>query len=61
MTEKYIDNWPSKKEHLKKRFPELTDEDLAYQIGKEEELLKRLQKKLGKSEDEIRKWLTWMG
>ena len=61
MTEQHIDNWQAKKEHLRKRFPELTEDDLRYQIGKEEELLERLQKKLDKDEDEIRKWLSWMG
>ena len=61
MTEQHIDNWQPKKEHLRKRFPELTEDDLIYQMGKEEELLERLQKKLDKDEDEIRKWLSWMG
>jgi uncharacterized protein YjbJ (UPF0337 family) len=33
----------------------LTDDDLMYAKGKEDELLGRLQKKLGQQEDEIRK------
>ena len=41
--------------------PDLTDQDLVYEIGKEEELLERLQKKLNKNEHEIRKWLSLMG
>jgi uncharacterized protein YjbJ (UPF0337 family) len=33
----------------------LTDDDLIYAKGKEDELLGRLQKKLGQKQDEIRK------
>ena len=34
--------------------PDLTDDDLVFAEGKEDELLGRLQKKLGKSKDEVR-------
>lgn len=56
-----ITGWESKKEKLKKQYPQLTYDDLLYEVGKEEELLKRLQKKLNKTEHEIRKWLSLMG
>jgi uncharacterized protein YjbJ (UPF0337 family) len=38
---------------LKQKYGQLTDDDVSYQEGKEDELIGRLQKKLGKSKDEI--------
>lgn len=61
MTKKSIEDWEAKKKMLVSEHPSLTEEDLAYEAGKEEELLKRLQKKLDKSESDIRKWLSLMG
>jgi uncharacterized protein YjbJ (UPF0337 family) len=37
------------------RYANLTDDDVLFAEGKEEELLGRLQKKLGKSKEELRK------
>lgn len=54
-------NWPQTKAQLKKEHPELTDEDLHYDPGKEEELLLRLQTKLNKTKKEIRNWLHILG
>lgn len=48
-------NWNEKKGKLKQRFAVLTDNDLMYEEGKREELYGRLQKKLGKTKDEILK------
>lgn len=45
-------NWNEKKGKLKKKYAELTDDDLQYTEGKSEELLGRLQKRLGISKDE---------
>jgi len=42
---------------LKQQFGNLTDDDLTFADGKEDELLGRLQKKLGKSKDDIRKMI----
>lgn len=47
-------NWNEKKGKLKQKFSKLTDDDLMYVEGKEDELLGRLQKRLGKSKDEVR-------
>ena len=47
-------NWNHIKGRLKSKYGELTDDDLTYVEGKEDELLGRLQKKLGKTEEEIR-------
>lgn len=47
-------NWNEKKGKLKQQYGKLTDDDLTYVEGKEDELLGRLQKRLGKSKDEVR-------
>ena len=47
-------NWNETKGKLKQKYGELTDDDLAFSEGKEDELLGRLQKKLGKAKEEIR-------
>jgi len=51
-------NWNEIAGKLKQKFADLTDDDLLYKEGKEEELLGRLQKKLGKTKEEISKLLT---
>ncbi|MCX6968395.1 MAG: CsbD family protein [Verrucomicrobia bacterium] len=50
--------WNEIKGKLKQRFGNLTDDDLAYSEGHDEELLGRLQKKLGMSQDELRKLIA---
>lgn len=39
-------NWEEKKEKLKLEFPALTDKDLDYTNGKEEELIENIKKRL---------------
>ena len=48
-------NWNEVKGKLKQKYGELTDDDLVFSEGKEDELLGRLQKRLGKSKEELRK------
>jgi uncharacterized protein YjbJ (UPF0337 family) len=50
-------NWNQLKGKLKEEYGELTDDDLTYTEGKEDQLVGRLQKKLGKSRDEVIKKL----
>ena len=45
--------WHELKGKLRQRFADLTDSDLDYAEGQEEEMLGHLQKKLGKSQEEI--------
>jgi uncharacterized protein YjbJ (UPF0337 family) len=47
-------NWNEIAGKLKQQYANLTDDDLLFKEGKEEELLGRLQKKIGKSKEEIR-------
>ena len=48
-------NWNEIKDKLKQKFADLTDDDLTFAEGKEDEMLGRLQQRLGKSEEEIRR------
>ena len=50
-------NWNQMKGKLKEEYGELTDNDLRYTEGKEDQLIGRLQEKLGKSRDEVIKKL----
>jgi uncharacterized protein YjbJ (UPF0337 family) len=49
------DNWTEQKAKLKKKFATLTDNDLMFAEGKKDEMMGKLQKKLGKSKDELHK------
>jgi uncharacterized protein YjbJ (UPF0337 family) len=46
-------NWHEQKGKLKQQFATLTDDDLAFEEGKKEEMMGRLQKKLGKTKEEL--------
>jgi uncharacterized protein YjbJ (UPF0337 family) len=51
------ENWSVSKEKLKQKYPDLTDNDLAYILGKEDEMIDQIQRKTGESRDEIEKYL----
>ena len=46
-------NWNEQKGKLKRKFGYLTDNDLLFEEGKKEEMLGKLQIKLGKTKDEL--------
>ncbi len=46
-------NWNVLKGKLKQQYGDLTDDDLTFAEGKEDELWGRLQKKVGKTKEEI--------
>jgi uncharacterized protein YjbJ (UPF0337 family) len=50
-------SWNEVKGKIKQQYGNLTDDDLVFSEGKEDELLGRLQKKLGKSKDEVRQMI----
>lgn len=50
-------NWNETKGKIKQEYAELTDDDLAYEDGKDDELVGRLQKKTGKAKDDVIKWI----
>ncbi|SOE24105.1 Uncharacterized conserved protein YjbJ, UPF0337 family [Spirosomataceae bacterium TFI 002] len=51
-------NWNVIKGKLKQEYAELTDDDLIYEEGKEDELVGRLEKKLGKTKDDVNQMIS---
>ncbi len=49
--------WNEVKGKIKQKHADLTDDDLEYEEGKDDELLGRLQTKLGKGRDELVQWI----
>ena len=50
-------NWNEIKGKVKSQYADLTDDDLLYEEGKDDELLGRLQKKIGKTKQEVKDWI----
>lgn len=50
-------SWEELKGKLKKSYADLTDDDLMYEEGQEQEMWGKLQQKLGKTEKEIKSFL----
>jgi uncharacterized protein YjbJ (UPF0337 family) len=50
-------NWNEIKGKVKQQYADITDDDLKYEEGKEDELLGRLQKKTGKTKEEVKDWI----
>ncbi len=46
--------WNETKGKLKQKYADLTDDDLLFEEGKEDELLGRLEKKVGKTKQDLR-------
>jgi uncharacterized protein YjbJ (UPF0337 family) len=46
-------NWNQLKGKIKQKYADVTDDDLTYVEGKEDELVGRLQEKTGKTREEI--------
>ena len=51
-------NWNELAGKLKQKFANLTDDDLLFAKGKEKELWGRLQTKLGKTKEQLRKIIS---
>lgn len=50
--------WNETKGKIKQAYADLTDDDLLYEEGKDDEFIGRLQTKVGKTKDEIIKWIN---
>jgi uncharacterized protein YjbJ (UPF0337 family) len=50
--------WNEVKGKLKQKYGQLTDDDLLFEEGKEEELLGRIQKRTGESKEAIREFIA---
>ncbi len=48
-------NWNEQKDKLKQRFAVLIDNDLVFEEGKQDEMLGKLEMKLGKTKKELRR------
>ena len=51
-------NWNKQKGKLKQQFATLTDDDLTFSEGKKDEMLGKLQIKLGKTKEELHKLIS---
>jgi uncharacterized protein YjbJ (UPF0337 family) len=51
-------NWKEVAGKLKQQYANLTDDDLLFKEGKEEELLGRLEAKVGKTKEQLRKIIS---
>ena len=51
-------NWSDQTEKLKQRFSTLTDKDLYFEQGKMNEMITRLQSKVGKTKHELYELIT---
>lgn len=50
---KITGNWDEQSKILKEKFNQLTDADLKFEVGKESELLTRVETRLNKKRDEV--------
>jgi hypothetical protein len=50
---KMVGNWTEQSKELKTKFAQLTDDDLKFETGKENELLKRVETRLNKNREEV--------
>ena len=51
-------SWNETKGRLKQRYAQLTDDDLLFEEGKEDELLGRLQKRTGEAKENLRAFIN---
>lgn len=56
-SDKLQGNWNQVKGKLKQEYADLTDDDLKYEEGKEDELLGKIQEKTGKAKQEIKDFI----
>lgn len=50
-------NWNTIKGKLKQQYGDLTDDDLMYDEGKADELLGKIQKRTGKTKEEVKSFI----
>ncbi|MDR7370841.1 CsbD family protein [Flavobacterium aquidurense] len=51
-------NWNELKGKLKQKYADLTEDDLLYAEGKEDEMYGKLQQKLGKTKEEVQQIIS---
>ncbi len=50
-------DWNVAKGKLKQKYGQLTDNDLTYEKGREDELIGRIQKRVGENRDEVERYV----
>lgn len=50
-------NWNEVKGKMKQAYGDLSDDDLTYDEGKEDEWMGKLQQKIGKGKAEVKSWI----
>ncbi|KAA3436919.1 CsbD family protein [Rufibacter hautae] len=50
-------NWNEVKGKMKQAYGDLSDDDLTYDEGQEDEWLGKLQQKIGKAKHEVKSWI----
>ncbi|MCY1537238.1 hypothetical protein D3C87_1597250 [compost metagenome] len=60
LQDKLKGNWNIVKGNLKQQWANLTDDDLLYEEGKEDELMGRLQQKTGETKEKINEFIDRM-
>ncbi|MBL7706663.1 MAG: CsbD family protein [Taibaiella sp.] len=60
LQDKIKGNWNQMKGNLKQKWAQLTDDELLYEEGKEDEMIGRIQKKTGESKEAINKFIEDM-
>jgi len=50
-------NWNELKGKIKEQYADLTDDDLLYEEGQDDQLMGRIQSKTGKTKEELAKWI----
>lgn len=57
-TEKFKANWKTIRDRARKQWTDLTDDDLRYDEGREDELFERIHQRTGKTRDIIKGWFN---
>lgn len=60
LRDKLKGNWNQIKGNLKQKWGDLTDDELLYEEGKEDELIGRIQKKTGETKENINDFIDRM-
>lgn len=60
LKDKLKGNWNQIKGNLKQKWGDLTDDELLYEEGKEDELIGRIQKKTGETKENINDFIDRM-
>lgn len=56
-TDKIKGNWNIIKGSLKQKYADLTEDDLVYEEGKEDELIGRIQNKIGETKENLKNFI----